>query len=79
MSEAKKDCKARLAKAGIAFDKLKGETVSFEGFGYGRPLFVNINGATVKQGTDLKAIFADVPKPSEGGYVPHWEDTRWTE
>ena len=79
MSEAKKDCKARLDKAGVPFEKLKGETVSFEGFGYGRSLFVNIHGATAKQGTDLKAIFVGVPKPSDGGYVPHWENTRWTE
>jgi len=67
-NEAKKDAAAKLRAAGIQFTRLSARTVSFEGFGYGSAVFVAIHGANVPAG--WKSVFASVPKPSEGGYVP---------
>jgi hypothetical protein len=75
ITEAKKDVKARLDKAGIAFDKLTAKTTSFSGFGYGSGLFVKVHGAKTTFGPHRKAMFEDVPKPSQGGYIIQWADS----
>ena len=67
-NECKKDAARRLKEAGVAYEKLTARTISFEGFGYGRSIFVSIHGAKVPM--CWKRLFADVPKPSAGGYVP---------
>jgi hypothetical protein len=68
-----------LTAAGIPHKKLTAETVSFEGFGYGSTVFVTVHGATYNgNGDELKAAcFADVPKPSEGGYVLNFLACNW--
>ena len=43
-NEAKKAVAARLAEIGLPAFKLTARTVSFEGFGYGRKVFVAIHG-----------------------------------
>ena len=68
-SEAKRDYAARLTAANIPFSKLAAKTVSFEGFGYGRTVFVEVHGATFPKGKNSKSYMDGVPKPSEGGYV----------
>lgn len=73
-NEAKKDMARRLNEAGIPFTRLSSETVSFEGFGYGKAVFVNVHGATLKKGVGLDPAKIGIPKPSEGGYVPHVGD-----
>lgn len=77
--EAKADVKRRLLAKGVPYGKLTAKTVSFEGFGYGSSAFVTIHGARYNGlGTHLKAeVFADVPKPSDGGYVVDFKDCHW--
>lgn len=77
-NEAKKDYASRLNAAGIPFSKLTAKTVSFEGFGYGRSIFVAVHGAVFPQGTGPKSFIEGLPKPSEGGYVPEaGEGCQW--
>ena len=68
-SEAKADLAKRLNDLGMTYDKLTAKTVSFEGFGYGKSIFIKINGATFKEGLGVKC-FQGIPKPSDGGYIP---------
>lgn len=68
MNECKKDVKKRLEAHGIAYTKLTGKTVSFEGFGYGSAIFITIYGADFPEGVWDK-VFEGKPKPSAGGYV----------
>ena len=68
-SEAKADLTKRLNDLGMPYDKLTAKTVSFEGFGYGKAIFIRINGATFKEGLGVKC-FQGIPKPSDGGYIP---------
>jgi hypothetical protein len=67
-SAAKRDVANRLSKAGIEFRSLSAKSTSFSGFGYGVGLFVSIHGAILPIGWKTN-LFADVPKPSEGGYI----------
>ena len=68
-NEAKKDCAARLSAAGVTFTKLKARTVSFEEFGYGSCIFVEIHGGNFPPNYSKKDVFGSVPKPSAGGYA----------
>lgn len=69
ISEAKQDVVNRLTKACIPFWKVTAKTVSFEGLGYGKSIFVTVHSGLFPSGMDRKSLFADVPKPSDGGYV----------
>lgn len=74
VNECKKDAARRLASVGVSYGKLTAKTVSFAGFGYGFCVFVKICGPVwsnvAKNLGELKlGAFADVPKPSAGGYV----------
>jgi hypothetical protein len=73
-SEMKKDAKARLEKAGIAFDKLTARTVSFAGFGYGNCTFVKVHNPQTGFGPHRREAFSSVPAPSKGGYSVEWSD-----
>jgi hypothetical protein len=75
VNEAKKDVKARLDKAGIAFQKITAKTVSFGGLGYGDCIFVKVHGAKTPFGPHRGELFSDVPKPSKGGYAVEWSDS----
>jgi hypothetical protein len=78
LNEAKKDYAARLTAAGVPFTKLTAGTISFEGFGYGRAIFVTVHGADFPVGCGPSSYLDGVPKPSEGGYVPKaGHDCRW--
>ena len=68
--QAKQDAARRLQAAGIGFTKLTAKTISFEGFGYGRALFITIHDAFNLPKGWKDICFASVPKPSDGGYVP---------
>jgi len=68
-SEAKADLAKRLNDLGMPYDKLTAKTVSFEGFGYGKAIFIRIDGTTFKRGIGLNC-FQGIPKPSNGGYIP---------
>lgn len=68
-NQAKKDYAKRLTAAGIKFEKLTAETVSFEGFGFGKVVFVYVYGARFPRSKGWNHVAAEVPKPSEGGYI----------
>ena len=65
--QAKADAAARLQKAGITAT-LRAKTVDFTDLARARPVFVYLNGDLP---ADWKArAFGDLPKPSDGGYIP---------
>ena len=73
-NECKKDLAQRLTKAGVTYTKLTAKTVSFEGLGYGKCIFVKIwaphwTDMTANLGQFKKNFCADIPKPSAGGYA----------
>lgn len=76
-NEAKKDYARRLTEAGVPFVRLSAKTWSFEGFGYGRAIFVTVHGATFPKGKGAKSYMEGLPKPSEGGYIPVSADCQW--
>ena len=78
INEAKKDAKTRLDKASIKFDKLSAKTLSFEGLGYGTAIFITIHGVQTPFGPHRRTLFADVPKPSNGGYVVKFSDATFS-
>jgi len=74
--EAKRDCKVRLQKANVLFEKLTARTVGMSDLARCSPVFVTVHGATfpVVAGCDWdKTLFADVPKPSAGGYIVEYK------
>jgi len=79
-NEAKKDLSKRLNELNIPYAKLTAKTTSFEGFGYGKALFISIHGATFKSGVGIAPLKVGLAKPSEGGYIPDignnckWDD-----
>lgn len=77
--QAKADAKRRLTQAQVPFTKLTAHTVSFADLARCAPVFVTIHGAHYHGlGTHLRAeLFADVPKPSEGGYILEFNDCHW--
>ena len=76
-NEAKKDLAIRLQELNMPYTKLKAKTLSFEGFGYGNAIFVEIEGATFTNGIGVEC-FKGIPKPSLGGYVPSiGKDCKW--
>lgn len=64
--EAKQDAKKRLAAHNLTYTRLTAKTHSFDGFGYGRAIFVEVYGVK-----DLvwDSIREGLKKPSEGGYI----------
>ena len=70
--QARKDAKDRLARHGIAYEKITAKTISFEGLGYGKAIFVEIHGANLYQFPNFipPVTFKEgIQKPSEGGYI----------
>jgi hypothetical protein len=66
LHQAKQDAARRLTAGGITYTKLTAKTVSFEDLARANPVFVTIHGAT----QPWRHVFADLPKPSAGGYIP---------
>jgi len=65
--QAKHDALARLARAGITAT-VRARTVSMSDLARANPVYVSIVAALP---FDWKTkLFADVPKPSDGGYIP---------
>ena len=64
--QARADAIRRLKAAGVTYTKVQARTVEFSDLARAAPVFVEITGADPKAVT---AVFADVPKPSEGGYI----------
>jgi hypothetical protein len=59
-SEAKKILKPELDRLGIVYDKLTARTRAFNGFGYGRAVFVHVHGwAGGPENVELKRIAHD--------------------
>lgn len=79
INEAKSDFKRLLQQKGVPFAKLSAKTVSFEGFGYGRSIFVTVHGAHMKPSdwAGLQIEVRSLGKPSEGGYIIENTDTKW--
>ncbi|WP_019023066.1 MULTISPECIES: hypothetical protein [unclassified Thioalkalivibrio] len=59
--EAKKIVASVLSEHGLAYDRLRARTVSFEGLGYGRAVFVKPVGLRLPNPA-LKAAKKDLPK-----------------
>lgn len=69
--EAKRDARSRMDAAGVKYDRITAETISFSDLLRCRAIFVKIHNM-VWSGTagELRSkVFADVSKPSEGGYI----------
>lgn len=77
-TEAKRDAKQRLDKAGLAFTKLTAKTVNFTDLARCSPVFIDVHGLMLVKGIGLAGVFDDLPKPSEGGYVARpASDVQW--
>lgn len=77
--QAKADFVGLLKARNIPFAKVTATTVSFEGFGYGRTVFVLVHGAHLAP-SDWALLKEDVRKhgkPSEGGYCIENKDAKW--
>jgi hypothetical protein len=59
----------RLKKAGVGFNKLKGETLSFQDLARANCVFIRVHGANWPSGKCMADITAGIPKPSDGGYI----------
>lgn len=73
VNECKKDLCDRLKTLGVSCERMTGRTVSFEGLGYGRCVFIKMHRPVwsdrVKNLGELKQMLRGViPKPSDGGY-----------
>jgi hypothetical protein len=66
---AKQDTRQRLHAFGIEYDTVTARTVSFEGLGYTKAVFVHVKGAKNLTPELVEKAKEGIRKPSDGGYI----------